>query len=62
MSLRKVAALLAAFGLMVGLIANGVGANFTDQVQAIQNINVGTFSCVISATVAPATRLATRQA
>ena len=48
MSLRKVAALLAAFGLMVGLIANGVGANFTDQVQAIQNINVGTFGCSIT--------------
>jgi predicted ribosomally synthesized peptide with SipW-like signal peptide len=48
MSLRKIAVLLAAGGLAVGLIGGGVGAQFTDQVQAIQNINVGTFSCIIS--------------
>ncbi len=49
MSLRKVAALLAAFGLAVGLIQAGVGANFTDQVQAIQNITVGSFGCAVDA-------------
>jgi hypothetical protein len=48
MSLRKIAVLLAAGGLAVGLIGGGVGAQFTDSVKAIQNINVGTFSCVIS--------------
>ncbi len=48
MSLRKIAVLLAAGGLAVGLIGGGVGAVFTDQVQAIQHISVGTFSCVIS--------------
>jgi hypothetical protein len=48
MSLRKIAVLLAAGGLAVGLIGGGVGAQFTDSVQAIQHINVGTFSCVIS--------------
>ena len=48
MSLRKIAVLLAAGGLAVGLIGGGVGAQFTDSVQAIQHISVGTFSCVIS--------------
>ncbi len=48
MSLRKVAALLAAFGLLVGLIQSGVAAQFTDQVIATQNINVGTFECKIT--------------
>ena len=47
MSLRKVAALLAAFGLMLGLISSGVGAAFVDQVTAEENINVGTFECLI---------------
>ena len=50
MSLRKVAGLLAAFGLTVGLIGGGVGAVFTDQVTATQNISVGTFGCEISST------------
>ncbi len=49
MSLRKVAALLAAFGLMLGLISSGVGAAFTDQLTATENINVGTFECKIVA-------------
>ena len=48
MSLRKVAGLLGAFGLMAGLIGGGVGAQFTDQVTAVQNIHVGTFGCEIT--------------
>jgi hypothetical protein len=44
-TLRKTAALLAAFGIMVGLIGSGVGAQFTDQVIAQENINVGSFGC-----------------
>ena len=57
MSLRKVAGLLVAFGLMVGLLGSGVGAVFTDQVTAQEQINVGTFACKIVApsdgTIAP---------
>ena len=57
MSLRKVAGLLGAFGLTIGLIGGGVSAAFTDQVAAVQNINVGTFSCQITdataGTIAP---------
>lgn len=49
MSLRKVAALLAAFGLVVGLIQSGVAAQFYDSVTATENINVGTFGCQIVA-------------
>jgi hypothetical protein len=48
-SLRKAAALLAATGLLVALFQAGVGANFTDQVTAIQNITVGTFGCAVDA-------------
>ncbi|MGO9178290.1 MAG: hypothetical protein ACLQBX_10775 [Candidatus Limnocylindrales bacterium] len=50
MSLRKVAALLAAFGLMVGLIGigSGVGAQFTASLSATENIHVGSFGCIIS--------------
>jgi predicted ribosomally synthesized peptide with SipW-like signal peptide len=48
MSLRKVAGLIAAFGLTVGLIGGGVSAAFTDQVTAVQHINVGTFGCAIT--------------
>ncbi len=48
MSLRKIAVLLAAGGLAVGLIGGGVGAQFTDQVKAIQNITVGSFGCSIA--------------
>jgi hypothetical protein len=47
MSLRKIVGLLAGFALAVGLIGAGVGAQFTDQVKAIENINVGTFGCQI---------------
>jgi hypothetical protein len=46
-SLRKTAGLLAAFGLMVGLIGGGIGAVFTDQVTADEQISVGTFECLI---------------
>ena len=49
MSIRKIAGLMAGFGLMAGLIGAGVGANFTDQVTAKENINVGTFQCKIVA-------------
>ena len=48
MTLRKIAGLLAAFGLTLGLIGGGVGAVFQDQVTATQNINVGTFECKIT--------------
>lgn len=42
MSLRKIAGLLVAFGLVVGLIG-GAGATFLDTATASQQINVGTF-------------------
>jgi predicted ribosomally synthesized peptide with SipW-like signal peptide len=48
MSLRKIAGLAAAFSLAVGMIGTGVSAAFTDQVSAVQNINVGTFGCSIT--------------
>lgn len=47
MSLKKVVGLLAGFALAVGLIGAGVGAQFTDQVTAKENISVGTFQCKI---------------
>ena len=47
MSLRKTVGLLAAFALAVGMIGAGVSAQFTDQVKAQENIDVGTFSCKI---------------
>ena len=49
MSLRKVAGLLGAFGLAIGLVGGGVSAAFTDQVTAAEHINVGTFACKITA-------------
>jgi predicted ribosomally synthesized peptide with SipW-like signal peptide len=52
MSLRKIAGLLVAFGLVVGLIGGGVGAAFSDQVTATEDIHVGSFGCIISATTA----------
>lgn len=48
MTLRRIAGLLAAFGLTLGLIGGGVGAVFTDTLTATENINVGTFACVIN--------------
>jgi len=53
-TLRKVAGLLAAFGLTVGLIGGGVGAQFYDHVTAQENINVGTFQCLITGATAGA--------
>src|SRR5664280_839827 len=52
MSLRKTVGLLTGFALAVGLIGAGVSASFTDSVTAQENINVGTFSCGITATSA----------
>ena len=49
MNLRKIAGLLAAGGLMVGLLGAGVGAQFTDSATASQNISVGTMGITISA-------------
>ena len=56
MSIRKIAGLLAASGLVVGLIGTGVGAQFTGQVSAQQNLNVGTFGCAITS-ASPGTTL-----
>ena len=53
MNLRKVAGLLVAGGLMVGLLGAGVGAQFTDSATATANVAVGTFGMSITA-VAPA--------
>jgi hypothetical protein len=47
MNLRKTAVLLMAFGLTLGLIGTGLGASFTDEVTATENISVGTFGCEI---------------
>jgi predicted ribosomally synthesized peptide with SipW-like signal peptide len=52
MSLRKVAGLLGAFVLSIGLVGGGVSAAFTDQVTAVQNVSIGTFSCQITNTTA----------
>jgi hypothetical protein len=49
-SLRKIAGLLVAFGLMVGLLGSGVGASFTDTATAVANINVGTFGIALTTT------------
>ena len=48
MSVKKIAVLLAAGGLAVGLIGGGISAQFTGQVSAQQNLNVGTFGCKIT--------------
>jgi hypothetical protein len=55
MSVRKIAGLAAAFSLAVGLIGAGVSAQFTGQVSAQENLNVGTFGCQISTDTAGAT-------
>ena len=49
MSLRKVAGLLGAFGLAIGLVGGGVSAAWTDQVTAVEKVTVGNFTCQISA-------------
>ena len=48
MSLKKIAGLFAGFALATGLIGAGVGAQFTGQVSAQQNVKVGTFGCIIT--------------
>ena len=47
MSLRKLAGLLAALGLVAGMLGSGLGAQFLDSVTGTENISVGTFSCRI---------------
>ncbi len=47
MSLRKVAALLAAFGLLAAMFQAGVAAQFLRTVTATENISVGNFDCRI---------------
>lgn len=49
MSRRKLAALLAAVGLLAGLLQSGVAAQFYANVTARENISVGTFNCRIVA-------------
>jgi hypothetical protein len=46
-SIRKIAGLAAGFTLAVGLIGNGVSAQWTNQVTAQENIHVGSFGCAI---------------
>jgi hypothetical protein len=48
MTLRKAAGLLAVSGLLVGLLGSGVGASFLDAVTGTENINVGSFQCIIT--------------
>jgi hypothetical protein len=48
--MKKLIGLLAGFALATGLIGAGVGAQFTGQVSAQENLNVGTFGCQISTT------------
>jgi hypothetical protein len=55
MSLRKVAGLLVAFGLTVGLIGAGVGATFTASATGNQTINVGTFKITLDSSTPGAT-------
>ena len=50
--MRKIAAMLVALGLTLGLLGAGIGATFTDSNTATANISVGTFALNISA-VAP---------
>jgi hypothetical protein len=46
-SIRKIAGLAAGFALAVGLIGNGVSAQWSNQVTAQENITVGSFGCAI---------------
>jgi hypothetical protein len=48
MTLRRAAGLLAVSGLLVGLLGSGVGASFLDAVTGTENINVGSFQCIIT--------------
>ncbi len=47
MNLRRISALLAVGGLVIGLLGSGVGASFFASVIGTENINVGTFRCRI---------------
>lgn len=47
MSIRKIAGLAAGLALAVGLIGNGVSAQWSNQVTAQENITVGSFGCAI---------------
>lgn len=47
---RKIATIVAAGGLGLGLLGAGVGASFTDGATASQNVNVGTFGIQVSST------------
>ena len=50
MTLRKIAAALAALGLVLGLVGAGVSATFQDTASAEMTIHVGTFDIEISST------------
>lgn len=54
MSMRKIAGLVMAFGLAIGLVGSGVGASFMDTATAVANINVGTFGVQISSSTSGA--------
>jgi hypothetical protein len=47
-SIRKIAGLTAGFALAVGLIGNGVSAQWAKSVTAQENITVGSFGCAIT--------------
>ena len=49
MTLRKTAGILAVTGLLVGLLGSGAGASFFAHLTATEHIDVGTFSCLITA-------------
>ncbi len=51
MTLRRLAAVVAALALTVGLIGAGVGASYSDSASAQQNVSIGTFGIEISSTV-----------
>ena len=48
MSPKKIAGIVAAAGLSLGLVGMGVGASFTDSGSATENISVGTFGISLS--------------
>jgi hypothetical protein len=48
-TLRKTAGILAVTGLLVGLLGSGAGASFFAHLTATEHIDVGTFSCLITA-------------
>ncbi|MEO8470195.1 MAG: hypothetical protein ABI573_11095 [Chloroflexota bacterium] len=50
MSLRRLAGVLAALGLVAGMLGSGLGAQFLDSVTGTENIQVGSFGCEISST------------